>query len=224
MQHDDPTIERELTIALRTITKEDTKIYGSGRTDKGVHAFGQVFNFFTNLNVPVDKLKYAINRALPEDIKILSVEKVSHDFHARFSAKSKEYRYYIRYQNYSPLQSRYSLYVENLDLPLMEEAIKLFEGTHDFRGFCSAEVDERKDCVKTITKAQILKRGDFYEFTFEGTGFLKYQIRRMMALLISIGQHKETKEKILEIYETKEKQMHYRNTPGCGLYLYRVDY
>ena len=224
MQHDEPTIEYEITKALKIITKEDTKIYGSGRTDKGVHAFGQVFNFHTNLNVPDEKLLYAINRALPEDIRVISVEKVDNDFHARFSAKSKEYRYYIKYQNYSPMHSRYSLYMENLDLPLMQEAIKLFLGTHDFKGFCSAEVDERKDCVKTITKAEVSKRGDFYEFTFEGTGFLKYQIRRMMALLISIGQHKETKEKILQLYETKEKQMHYRNTPGTGLYLYRVDY
>ena len=224
IQHDEPTVELLITKALRTITKEDTKIYGSGRTDKGVHAFGQVFNFHTNNKVPANRLMYAINRALPEDIRVTSLEYVDNSFHSRFSAKSKEYRYYIKYQNYSPLHSRYSMYLENLDFDKMKDAIKLFEGTHDFKGFCSAEVDERKDCVKTITNADVIKRGDFFEFTFEGTGFLKYQIRRMMALLIAIGQGKESKEKILELYETKAKQMHYRNAPGCGLYLYRVDY
>ena len=224
VQHDDPTIELELMKALKVITKEPTKIFGSGRTDKGVHAFGQVFNFHTNLKVPANKLMYAINRMLPQDIRVTSVEYVDMDFHARFSAVKKEYRYYIKYQNYSPLHSRYSHYKEKLDLDKMQEAIKLFEGTHNFEGFCSSEVDKRKDCTKTIYNASINKRGDFYEFVFEGTGFLKYQIRRMMSLLIAIGEGKDTKERILELYQTKEKQMYHRIAPGCGLYLYRVDY
>lgn len=224
IQHDDPTIELALIKAIKYITKENVKIYASGRTDKDVHAVGQVFNFYTNFKENESRFMYAINRMLPSDIKLKSLEYVDMSFHSRFSAKSKEYRYYIRYKNYSVFQTRYSLFKEKLSLSLMDEAIKCFLGTHDFTAFCSSDVDERKSCVKTITKAEINDLGDTYEFIFEGTGFLKYQIRRMMAILIAIGLNKEKKETIYQLYESKSKQMKHRIAPGCGLYLYKVNY
>lgn len=224
IQHDEPTIELELTKAIRAITKEETKIYGSGRTDKGVHAFGQVINYHTNIFIEEERLKYVINRMLPDDIRIEKCEYVPCDFHSRFSAKSKEYRYYVKFDNYSPLQSRYCMYKEGLNIDKMREAIKLFLGTHNFKAFCSAEVDKRKDCTKTITNAQINVKGDFYEFVFEGTGFLKYQIRRMMSHIIAIGEGKSNNQIITQLFESGEKQMFHRVVPGCGLYLYKVTY
>lgn len=224
IQQDAPTIELALMTAINAITHEDVKIYGSGRTDRYVHAKGQVFNFYTNFKVTKERFKYAINRMLPADIRIEDLEYVDMDFHARFSAKMKEYRYYIKYQNYSPFDVNYSFYKERLDFDLMNEAAALFVGTHNFEGFCSAEVDPRKDFVKTVFDCHINKVGDFYEFVFLGTGFLKYQIRRMMSLLIAIGEKKDKKERILELYETHEKQMYHKIAPGCGLFLYKVTY
>ena len=106
----------------------------------------------------------------------------------------------------------------------MKEAIKLFEGTHDFKGFASAQIDKRKDTVKTIFEAKINVLGDYLEFVFIGTGFLKYQVRRMMGLLIEIGRNKETKEKILEVFESKNPKISHKIAEGKGLYLYKVNY
>lgn len=218
------TVEAELYRAINYITKENNKIIGSGRTDKDVHAKGQVINFYTNLKMDEGRFMYALNRMLPKDIRIVKLTYVNISFHARFSAKKKEYRYLIKFKNYTPFDVRYYHFNDRLNLSLMQEAIKLFEGTHNFEGFCSAEVDKRKDFNKTIYKAEIKVHRDYYEFIFEGTGFLKYQIRRMMAYLIAIGEGREVKEKITEIFKTHQVQMHHRMAPGCGLYLYKVSY
>lgn len=224
IQNDEPTIELELKKALSILFNEDVKIYASGRTDKGVHARGQVINFYTKMKIDECKFKYAFNRTLPHDIRILDLKYVDNDFHARFSAKSKEYRYYIKTKNYDVFESRYSVYIPNLDVERMKDALALFVGTHDFSAFCSAEVDERKSCVKTITKAELNVIGDNLEFVFEGTGFLKYQIRRMMGTIIAIGRGKEDKKRILELFESKSKQMRFPIAPGNGLFLYKVNY
>lgn len=224
IQNEGITIEACIKESLDIIYKDDIKIYASGRTDKGVHAKGQVFNYFTNLYIEPKRLKYAINRGLPQDIKIISLEYVDLNFHSRFSAKSKEYRYYIKYKDYSVFESRYKAYIENLNINLINEAIKLYLGTHDFTSFCSADIDKRKSCIKTITKAQINIKDDEYEFIFEGDGFLKYQIRRMMGILIAIGKGKIDKDIINELYINHTHQMHYPVAPGCGLYLYKVNY
>ncbi len=218
------TIEKELYRAINYITKEGNKIIGSGRTDRQVHAYGQVINFHTNLKMDESRFMYALNRMLPKDIRVLKLKYVPLDFHARFSAKKKEYHYYIKFKNYTPFDVRYFHYNDKLDIKKIQEAIVLFKGTHNFQGFCSAEVDKRKDFNKTIYKAEVKVHRDYYEFIFEGTGFLKYQIRRMMAYLIAIGEGKVDKNKIEEIFETKEVQMHYKMAPGCGLYLYNVSY
>lgn len=224
IQDEGQTIEQCIKESLDVIYKDNIKIYASGRTDKGVHAKGQVFNYFTNLYIEPNRLKYAINRGLSQDIKIISLEYVDINFHSRFSAKSKEYRYYIKYKDYSVFESRYKAYIDNLDINSMQEAIKLYLGTHDFTSFCSADVDKRKSCIKTITKAEIIIKENEYEFIFEGDGFLKYQIRRMMGVLIAIGKGKLDKSVINDLYINHTKQMHYPVAPGCGLYLYKVNY
>lgn len=218
------TIEDELFKAISYITKENNKIIGSGRTDKDVHAKGQVINFQTNLKMDEGRFLYALNRMLPLDIRILKLKYVPMSFHSRFSAKKKEYHYLIKFKNYTPFDVRYFHHNCNLDLARMQSAIKLFEGTHNFKGFCSAEVDKRKDFNKTIYKATIKVHPHYFEFIFQGTGFLKYQIRRMMAYLIAIGEGKIDEGKILEVFETKEVQMHFKTAPGCGLYLEKVFY
>jgi tRNA pseudouridine38-40 synthase len=224
IQEDLPTIELEIIKALKKVFHQDIKIYASGRTDKGVHAIAQVFHFDLDLNVPVEGIKRGLNSFLPKDIYISNVEEVDLEFHSRFSAKIKEYRYYINTKEYNPLTINYMPFYDYLDISLMEEAIHLYEGTHDFKGFASASIDERKDTIKTIYETKVNVFEDKVEFIFKGTAFLKYQVRRMMGLLIDIGRGYYTKEKILEVLESKDPSISHRVAEPNGLYLYKVTY
>ena len=224
VQDNEKTIELCIEEALKKMLGEDIKIYPSGRTDRYVHAIGQVFHFDLEKDLPDNGIKRGINAFLPEDIQIMDVEHVDDDFHARFSAKSKEYRYYINTGEYNPLTVRYMPHITNLDVSKMEEAIKLFIGTHNFKGFASAQIDERKDTNKTIFEAYINKYDDKLEFVFIGTGFLKYQVRRMMGILIDIGRGFSDKSLILEVLEKCDPKISHKVAPGCGLYLYKVNY
>ena len=224
IQDDLPTVELELMKAIKKMLNVDVKIYPSGRTDRYVHAKGQVIHFDLENHLTPLSLKRGLNTYLNDDIHIISVEEVDESFHARFSAKSKEYRYYINTSELDPITRNYSANIYNLDLDKMNDAIKQFIGTHDFKGFASAQIDKRKDTVKTIFEAKINVLGDYLEFVFIGTGFLKYQVRRMMGLLIEIGRGKEKKEKILEVFESKDPKISHKIAEGKGLYLYKVNY
>ena len=224
IQEDLKTIELEIKIALKKLLGEDIKIYPSGRTDRGVHAIAQVIHFDFDRLIPADGIKNGVNAFLPKDIYFKKVELVDLNFHARFSCKSKEYRYYINTGEYDPLRANYSTNITNLNLEIMKLAIKKFEGVHDFKGFASASIDERKDTVKEIFLAEINVIGDYLEFVFIGTGFLKYQIRRMMGLIVEIGRGKESLEMIDLVFEKKDPSISHRSLDGCGLYLYKVNY
>lgn len=224
IQEDLRTVELEIKKALFKIINQDVKIYPSGRTDRYVHALGQVIHFDLECYIPIEGLKKGLNSYICKDIYFKDIEIVSKDFHARFSAKSKEYRYYIL-KEYSPLMINYKAYIPyKLDYNKMSEALELFKGTHDFKGFASASIDERKDTVKTIFDVKLNELKDSYEFIFVGTGFLKYQIRRMMGLLIDIGRGQFDKSKIKEVLEKKDPSISHRVADGCGLYLYKVNY
>ena len=219
-----PTIELELMKAFYALCKEEVKIYPSGRTDRYVHAIGQVFHVDLKSNIPAEGVKRGLNSFLPKDIYIKSCEITSDDFHARFSAKKKEYRYYINTMEYNPLTLRYMPYIPNLDIKAMETATKLLIGEHDFKGFASASIDPRKSTIKIIYDIKIVKTENTLEFHFIGNGFLKYQIRRMMGILVEIGKHHFEPEKILEILESKNPCDSKYILDGCGLYLYKVYY
>ncbi len=225
VQDDLRTVEKEIVNALKIMTDQDVKIYASGRTDRYVHARGQVIHFDIPNDIPPNRFKKAINNILPHDIYVINVEYAKEDFHARFSALSKEYRYYISLGEVDPFKSRYISYYNNLDINLMDDAIKLFIGKHDFKGFASSQIDERKDTIKEVFEAKINKLNDFeYEFVFVGTGFLKYQIRRMMGALIEIGRGKEDKSLITKVLELKDPKICHKVADGAGLYLHKVNY
>ncbi len=224
IQNDLPTIELELENAIYKFIGKEVKIYPSGRTDRGVHAKGQVIHFDLENEIPVSGIKAGINAFLPNDIYINNVEIVDEDFHARFSAKSKEYRYYINIGEYDPLRVNYSVYITNLDINRMREAIKLLEGKHDFKGFASASIDKRKETIKEIYHTEINQKDDYLEFIFIGSGFLKYQIRRMMGALVEIGRGKEDINFINEVLEKKDPGISHKSLDGAGLYLYKVNY
>lgn len=223
-QNNVPNIEDALLSAIQKIDSSVEKVYGSGRTDRFVHAKGQVVHFDTNKDILEYKWIQAINTFLPDDIKVLSCEYVSSDFHARYSAKQKEYRYYIRYKNFDIFMRNYAEYIPNINLELMKKNIKKFVGVHDFRGFCSAQIIKEKNTVKEIYSADVLVHDEFLEIIFVGNGFLKYQIRTMIGTLVDIATGKKDESIIDEIFETKNPSKSTRVLSGCGLYLIDVTY
>ena len=225
IQEELPTIELEIKNAFYKLLNKDVKIYPSGRTDKGVHAINQVIHFDLDENIPADGIKKGINYFLPADIYFKEVSIVDEDFRARFSARSKEYRYYINIGEYDPLKVNYFLQIPyELNIDLMKEAIKKFEGIHDFKGFASSSIDSRKSTIKEIYHTEINLKDNILEFIFIGNGFLKYQVRRMMGILLEIGRGKEKVDFIDYVFDKKDPSISHKSLDGCGLYLYKVNY
>lgn len=224
IQEDEPTIELSLKKAIFSMINQEVKIYASGRTDSKVHAKGQVFHFDTTLDIPTYAIKNGLNTRLESSIQILEVEKVSEDFHARFSATRKEYHYLVKITKPTVFESRYMTYYPNLDLDLLQKGLDILKGKHNFRGFCSAQVHPQKDFIKEIFEAKVIKDDDILTFVFIGSGFLKYQIRRMMGLLLEVGSHKQSLEMIQTVLISQDPKISHKIAPGYGLYLERVFY
>lgn len=218
------TVEEVLIQVLSNILSENVKIIGSGRTDRYVHARGQVINFYTNNDIPLNRLSRALNKQLPLDIRVKEIEYVDYSFHSRFSAIKKEYHYYIKTTPLNAFEHNYMDYQEKLDTNLLEKGLKLLIGQHNFEGFCSVDVDKRKDFEKTIYEARVNKKGDMLEFIFIGSGFLKYQIRRMMAVLIAVAKQEIPLDTISKILETKDPFIYTKVANPSGLYLEKVYY
>ncbi|HEY8364572.1 MAG TPA: tRNA pseudouridine(38-40) synthase TruA [Haloplasmataceae bacterium] len=224
-QDNERTVQGEIERVLEIIHKYPVTIYSAGRTDAYVHAYGQVFHFDSNLNIRVYNWKKAINSLLPKDIYIRNVEVVNEDFHARFSAKKKEYRYYISLGEYNPIRHQYVCFInKKLDLDKIQKALKLFEGTHDFSSFSSAQQHIDKDKVRTIYEAKLNINNDELEFIFVGNGFLRYQVRIMMGTLIDIGLGKKDISVIPYLFENYDRSKAKKTIEPQGLYLYNVEY
>jgi tRNA pseudouridine38-40 synthase len=211
------TIEK----AYFLMTQSHIKIFGAGRTDKGVHAKGQVFHFESNLNLD-EQSWLRVNDRLPLDIRILKIKKVKEDFHARHSAKSKIYQYIIAKKPSTAFTCNYEVYIKNLDIEIIKTVINDFVGTHDFKGFCQHVVG--KPTIKTIYKAELKETAKHYIFTFHGNHFLKYMVRSMMGTLIQIGLHKKSPDVIKTIIETKNRTLAGKTAEARGLYLIKIYY
>ena len=164
----------------------------------------------------------ALNSLLPEDIRVKKVEFVSDDFHARFSATKKEYRYYIKLGEYDVFKNNYMAYYEKLDIDKMDEAIKCFIGEHDFISF-SRYVD-KKPTIKTIYEARINRFNDYIEIVFVGNGFLKYMVRIMVGTLIDIGLGRKEPSDINKIFDEKNRSKASKTASPNGLFLMNVSY
>ena len=219
------TVQECLEQAASYINKQTyTPVQSSGRTDKGVHAINQVAHIDLNIKTTLDKIKRGLNSNLPEDIHVIKVTQVSDDFHARFSVKKKEYIYKINIGEYNPLERKY-IYQYNrlLDIEKMKEAIKYFEGTHDFTSFVSTE-DERENKIRTIFKTNISKKKNIIEISFQANGFMKYQVRNMVGLLIAIGSGKKEVSDVEKIIKAKDRTKSVKTANPEGLYLKKVWY
>ena len=219
------TVEGELEKALYDINNHtDTRIYSSGRTDRGVHAKGQTAHFDLNISITLYKLKCALNSLLPEDIHVIEAVSVDDTFHARFMVKEKTYKYYLNIGEYNPVERNYvHQYNKELNIDKMNLAIKDFIGTHNFKVFASREVI-KESYIRDIYDANIEVNNDVIIFTFTGNGFMKYQVRNMVGTLIKIGKGKLEVDSIRKILNNELDEKHVSTARPEGLYLDKVIY
>ena len=220
------TIQEQIEKALTKINdSKKTTFTSSGRTDKGVHAKMQCGHADLDINITEYKLKRAMNSNLPEDIHVIKAEKVADDFHARYNVLEKTYEYYMNIGEYNPIERNYVFqYNYKLNVEKMQEGIKYLLGEHDFRAFVT-ENKEKENCIRTISKATIEKINDnIIKFTFTGNGFLRYQIRNMVGILIRVGEEKESPEYVEYFLNKKDRSKGGKTAPAEGLYLTNIRY
>ena len=218
------SVENEMNKALSFINNKKTNIIASGRTDKGVHALCQKGHADIQVNITEYKLKRALNSLLPEDIHVLSTQIVDNNFHARYMVKEKTYEYLLNMGEFDPIKRNYVYqFNRKLDVDVMMRAIKDFIGIHDFKSFTPTK-DKKENYVREIKDAFIKVDGDTLIFTFTANGFIKYQIRNMVGLLVQIGLHKKGINSVNEILANKNRGQDFRTVHPEGLYLKSVKY
>ena len=219
------TVQGEIEKALSQVLNSEVTIFGSGRTDAGVHAIGQTFTFDMSKELDLDKLCFSINRMIDKDIKILSFKKVDDDFHARFSAKSKTYLYKIRLGVKDPFENEFQyIYPFEFDFDLFSKALKQFEGKHCFKDFTSKEEDE-DGYVREIYQIVSKKQDNDITVEFTGNGFMRYQIRNMVGAALAVASKNEDLNFIPNhLKEEKEREICQYKAPPQGLYLVKVEY
>ena len=219
-------IQGEIEKAIKQITGEDVDLTASGRTDAGVHALGQVANFKTNSNIPIEKIPIALNSNLKKSIVIKSAEEVEERFHSRLNCKRKTYRYIINNSKYgTAIYRNLETHIPmKLDIQKMQQAVKYFEGEHDFKAF-KASGTSSKSSVRTIYRAEVRDAGNekiYIELT--GNGFLYNMVRIIAGTLVEVGMGKIEPQEIKTIIESQKRENAGKTLPPQGLYLVNVEY
>jgi tRNA pseudouridine38-40 synthase len=232
MQRNKPTIQGEIVAVLRRLTQENAQLHGSGRTDAGVHALGQVGSFRTQSALSAGEFQRALNALLPPAIRIVSAEETGPDFSARWSAKGKVYCYRLyRGKVVPPMLWRYVLhYPFPLDEEAMKEAAAKFVGVHDFTSFAastgSEDDDKERNMEREIYSTELKRTDDGEElwFTVHGRSFLRYMVRKMVGTLLEVGRGKLFPADIETLYELKDRSKSGPTVPPQGLFMVRVDH
>ena len=219
------TIQDVLEEFLAQVCGEKVRISASGRTDAGVHALCQVISFKTNGIIPCPNILRAATSLLPKDIAVLNAEEMPEDFHARFSAKSKEYIYKISaLPGPNPfLYDRCWLLGEKLDLAKMNDAAKLLIGEKDFAAFCSSGSDNTTT-VRRVDGAEFVQKGDMIEFQILANGFLYHMVRNLVWSLVQVGLNKRSVAEFQNQLNSPRNAFESSPAPAGGLYLYNVNY
>jgi|SRR5687767_8553155 len=225
------TVQGELERALSLIEGRSVNVFGSGRTDAGVHAEGQVANVEIQREISAQKLRSAINGNVGKDVRVLEAEVVSSEFHARYSALEKTYVYRIMNASVmSPFWSRYAHHeARPLDLAQMQAAAELFLGKHDWTAFSAAQSDV-EDRVRTITNLEISERldershGTLIQIRVSADGFLRYMVRAIAGTLMAVGRGELDRSAVGEAIETGVRPLIAATAPACGLTLLTVKY
>lgn len=244
VQPDAPSVQGSLASAIGRITGEKVLPQGSGRTDAGVHALGQVATFQMESVIPVGNLVIALNDILPASIRVLDATEVTLDFHARKSVKAKTYRYRIHRQAIcSPFLTRYVWhYPYPLDFGAMQQAAPLIQGEHDFTSFAAVDperinhqghpstslgagsVTRRESNVRTIFSSQWRQGADEFVYEVRGNGFLHHMVRNLVGTFLLVGKKTLSRQDVITILEAKDRSAAGATAPACGLYMVNVEY
>lgn len=225
IQKNDPTIQEEIETALLTMTGEKTTLTGSGRTDAGVHALGQVASFISETELEPDNFLNGLNSLTPDDIIIRECCLVDDDFHARFSAKSKTYHYRIlNRKTPSAVGRKYEWFIhQKLDMEAMEQAVHHIRGTHDFKAF-EGTGSPRAHTVRSIMEADIKCRDERIVFKIKANGFLRYMVRNLTGTLVAVGLSRIHPDEVTAILDSQDRSLAGPTAPPHGLFLVHVEY
>lgn len=225
-QPDNNAVQDHIERRLAAILGASVRIHGSGRTDAGVHARGQVFHFDADWKHGPEKLLAALRSGLPETIQVQTARQVGADFHARYSAKGKIYRYHLHHGGFAdPFAQRYTHSVPRpLDVDAMRAGAARLVGTHDFRAYSAFGGVERESTVRTLHKLDLTARGNDLRIDAEGNGFLYKMVRSLAGALISVGQGKLTPDDLSRILAHGERTRRVETAPARGLCLMKVLY
>ena len=238
-QKNGKSVQKTIEKAISKLLRQDVELAGSGRTDAGVHAFGQAATFDATSNsfyanftskgskkVCLNSARFvrAINAYLPSDIYVTSAKEVSENFHARYSAKEKVYEYHLQVGKSPILDGLVGEFNQMPNLELIKEAAQILVGTHDFSSFCSAKA-EVSDYVRTINYIKVyMTKADQIIFEISGNGFLYNMVRIIVGTLYDVGIGKIKPEEVKEILSAKDRTKAGKTAPASGLYLKKVKY
>ncbi len=219
------TIESELNRCLTELFGERIQVIGASRTDAGVHALGNVAVFDTESRMPAEKISYALNQRLPEDIRVQRSEEVAQDWHPRYCSSRKTYEYRIyRGEFPMPVRRLYTHFTYRpLDVEKMRRAAELLTGEHDFKSFCQTGA-QVMDTVRRLYRAEVEEQGTELVIRVCGNGFLYNMVRIIAGTLMEVGQGKRTPESMKEILAAKNRAAAGPTAPACGLTLIKYEY
>lgn len=225
IQPNGETIQAVLEHALATFLGTPTRIIGSGRTDAGVHALGQVANFVCDKNVDMHRIQRALNALTPRDINIRNVEVVPDQFDARRDARSRVYQYRVLSRpTPSPFYRTYAWHLhQELDRPAMSEAIQYLVGEHDFSAFRAAGCDA-DHAIRKVYRSSLDDSGDILAFTIEATAFLRHMVRNILGTLVEVGTRERTPDSFAEVLRGGDRTNAGPTAPAHGLFLMEVKY
>ena len=210
---------------LAEIVGEPLRIHGSGRTDAGVHALGQVFHFDAVWRHAPDKLLAAFRIGLPPTIQVKSVRAVASDFHARFQATGKRYEYHVHLGDADPFTRPYCwTFFRPLDVNAMNAAADVLRGRHDFRAFTAVNGPEREDTVRDVRRLDVRRTGRRIRIVAEADGFLYKMVRSLAGVLVAAGEGKVTTKQVRDILHSRERTAAVQTAPSKGLFLVKVFY
>ncbi len=225
LQPGKPTVEAELNRALSELLREAVTVTGASRTDSGVHALGNVAVFDTESRIPAEKISYAVNQRLPEDIRVQSSYEAAPDFHPRKTVSRKTYEYRILNRKIAlPTERLYATHIYyDLDVIRMQEAAEYLVGEHDFKSFCSVKT-QALDTVRTIYQLTVTKEEDIIRIRVTGSGFLYNMVRIIAGTLMEIGRGAYPPERIREILKGCDRSLAGPTALPQGLKLLEIDY
>ena len=219
------TVEEVVNRELSRLLKEDIRVIGASRTDSGVHALGNVAVFDTEARIPAEKVSFALNRSLPEDIVIQKSEEVPEDFHPRFCDSIKTYEYRIWNATFvQPSNRLYTYHVHDaLDVEAMQRAAQLIVGEHDFASFCSVGA-QVQSTVRTVYTVDVIKENELVTIRVTGAGFLYNMVRIIAGTLLQVGLGAKPAEWVKEVLEAKDRSKAGPTAPAQGLTLMKIEY